>query len=83
MIHKFRIFIINQIISIEVDGFFAKLNSGATITNPISKKECTLSIQMEFICDKLDIWNFEDTTKPGTGPEPVSFTSITEESCEV
>lgn len=38
---------------------------------------------MEFICDKLDIWNFEDTTKPGTGPEPVSFTSITEKSCEV
>lgn len=47
----------------EENGFFANFVSGETITNPYTEKECVLSVQMEFVCDLLDIWVNKNTNK--------------------
>ena len=65
----------------EVNGFFAAFQSGHTIVNPFTKKECNVSFLFEFDCNKNANWSSDDVQ--GQAPTPTNFTGITKDSCQV
>ena len=67
---------------LESNGFTANFPPGQSIINQFSNKTCTVSIVIEFVCDKTAEWDYEGT-QPSRGPTPLSFKSISEDSCLV
>ena len=57
--------------------------AGSEITNPYTNKSCPISLKVTFECDSLIVWDDSDKTEPGTAPGIISFSSITDKSCEV
>ena len=68
----------------EVNGFYAVFNKVIPIINKFTKKECNLTIRIEFDCNKNEAWPLpNDGTNIGKPPAPTSYKSYTNESCEV
>ena len=78
------LFLIEQYLLIkEANGFDSIYPAGSEIINPYTNKSCPISLKITFDCDPLIVWDDGDETEPGIAPDIVSFSTITDKSCEV
>lgn len=67
----------------DTNGFYASF-LGPTIYNRFNGNNCTVSVLMEFDCNKNAFWNTTSNTTTGDAtPYLTNFTSISNTSCQV
>lgn len=63
------------------NGFYATFKRSEPVVNPITKNLCNLSVVLEFVCDKDVPWIRTDGVNQA--PDPILYTPITAELCEI
>jgi hypothetical protein len=63
-------------------GFEADYPKGVLVANKFDNS-CFLKLSVKFVCNESFIWQTPFTGLPGTAPAPLSFTPVTNSSCDV